>query len=118
MSRYRERDITNPNRKEHVGQSVFHEAMECRGHKSNNILTLYSDRVSKITDLFFPSGSYKPDCNSTQYDLGKVLVEWELSPHYIVGTTSYVDEVSRTVYRSDFQFSGKELVSGTVSEVI
>ena len=48
----------------------------------------------------------------------EVLVEWELSPHYIVGTTSYVNEVSRTVYRSDFQFSGKELVSGTVSEVI
>ena len=96
----------------------FRRLWNVEATKSNNILTLYSDRVSKITDLFFPSGSYKPDCNSTQYDLGKVLVEWELSPHYIVGTTSYVDEVSRTVYRSDFQFSGKELVSGTVSEVI
>jgi hypothetical protein len=84
--------------------------------EAKKALTIYSDKAYRLSDLFFPNGGYDP--SKTTFNMNEYLLEYEVSPQYIVGNGSFGNLVSRTVYRGDFQFSGNELVSGTVSEVI
>ena len=76
-------------------------------------LVSYSDRVYRLSDLYPPEVS-----SSAPFNMDEYLLEYELSPQYIVGTGSYGNLVSRTVFRGEFQFSGSELTSGSISEVI
>jgi hypothetical protein len=76
-------------------------------------LVSYSDKVNRLSDLYPPEYS-----RSAPFNMDEYLLEYEFSPQYIVGTGSFGGLVSRTVYRGDFQFTGNELTSGSISEVI
>ena len=76
-------------------------------------LVSYSDKVNRLSDLYPPEYA-----SSAPFNMDEYLLEYELSPQYIVGTGSFGGFVSRTVYRGDFQFTGNELTSGSISEVI